>query len=303
MTRTCLSLLDPSSPFSGWRLLRGLAWFVAAMHALMVCGVWLATLRTLGPASLRRCPRIFRLSCRAAPVREVLVAILLPLLAVPLMSASGFGAGVAARVPWGALALIGACYAALLLVPPAVLVFSNSTDRRLRWVMTLKRFTAGRRVISMLDTGHVSVRPRPGDFLSVMLGRSGTLTDVLRTSDAVEWREGARELIELAPVVVVDARACTGALLFEARAVLDAGGAHKALFVSEDDGACPLLERLFGEGGLRPSERLSVVKEEELGPLLKSLLASADALPRPGRDASPTASLAEVAARPARPSA
>jgi hypothetical protein len=296
LTRICLLILGPT-PFAGWWLLRGLLWLVAAAHLSMVFGVWLATLRTLGLRSLRRGPRIFRLSSRAAPVREILVVILLPVLAVSLMSASGFGAGFAARVPWVALALIGASYPALLLVPPAVLVFSSSTDRQVRWVMSLKRFTAGRRVVSMLDTGYVSVRPRVGDILSVMRGRSGTLTDVLRTSDAVEWRQGALELIELSPVVVVDARVCTRALLFEAGAVLGAGGAYKALFVSEDDGTCPLLERLLDEGGARPSDRLSVVKEEELGPLLQALLASADALPRPGRFASPPSTVAEVAGR------
>jgi hypothetical protein len=278
-----------------WPLIRGLAWTLALMYVLMTVGVWAATLRTLGLGSLRQCPRMLRLSLRAAPVRELLVAILLPLLLLPLLSASGVGAGLIRELPLGALALIASLCLTLFLVPPTVLVFSSSTDRQLRWALALKRFTAGRRVITLLDTGYMTVAPRVGDVWSVLLRRSGTLTDVLRTSDADEWREGVQELIELSPVVVVDTRVCTRALLFEADAALSPGSAHKAVFVSEEDGRLPLLEGLLEEGGTDPRTPLCVVKEDELGALLGRLLTKGN-LPKQGRFISTPSTLAEIVA-------
>lgn len=281
----------------GWPLLRGLAWSLAALYLLMTFGVWLASLRTLGLLSLRRCPRVLRLTLRGSQVRELCIALLLPFLAAALAAALGLGEGFIGELPFAPFVLMASLCLTLFLVPPTVLVLSSSTDRQVRWALTLKKFTGGRRVVSLLDTGYMAVEPRVGDLWSVTLKRSATLTDVLRTSGAEGWEAGVEELIDLSPIVVVDARVCTRALLFEASAALAPRNAHKALFVSEDGGGCPLFEGLLAEGRVDPRTRVSVVGEGELGPLLAKLVASADALPKPGGFVSDPATIAEVVGR------
>jgi hypothetical protein len=282
---------------AGWTVLWWLAWGQAAMYALMTFGIWYATLRTLGLSSLRHCPRMLRLSFRSASVRELTVAFVLPSLAALLVIVYGVGGGYAAALPLKALLLISLLCSTLFLVPPTTLVFSSSTDRQLRWALALKRWTGGRRVISLLDTGYMDVKPRAGDLWSIVSRRSATLTDVLRTSDTEGWQDSVRELIDISPVVVVDTRVCTRALLFEASTMLSPEYAYKAIFVSEDDGACPVLERLLAEGAV-PSDRLvCVVREDELGPLLRTLVVSRDALPGPGGFVSRRVPIDECAAR------
>jgi hypothetical protein len=280
-----------------WPLLSGLAWSLAALYFVMTFSIWFASLRTLGLFSLRRCPRVLRLTLRGSQVRELCVALLLPFLAVALAAALGAGNGFIAKLPFGPFVLMASLCLTLFLVPPTVLVLSSSTDRQVRWALTLKKFTGGRRVISLLDIGYMAVEPRVSDLWSVTIKKSATLTDILRTSGAKGWEAGVEELIDLSPIVVVDARVCTRALLFEASAALAPRNAHKALFVSEDDGGCPLFEGLLAEGAVNPRTRVSIVGEGELGPLLAKLVASADALPKPGDFISNPTTIAEVVSR------
>jgi hypothetical protein len=275
-------------------LLRGLVWTIAALYFTMTASVWLATLRTLGLSSLRRCPSVLRLSLRGSQIRDLCVVILLPFLALSLARALGVGDRLIAQLPVGPFALIGSLCLSLLLVPPTVLVLSSSTDEQVRWALTLKNFIGWRRVVSMLDTGYMAVAPRAGDLWSVTLKRSATLPDVLRTSGAQGWQVRVKELIDLSPIVVVDARTFTPALLFEASAALARRNCHKALFVCEEDGYCPLLEHLLADGHVSPCTPVNVVREGRLGPLLARLVVKPDTLPKPDGFISNTMSIAEA---------
>jgi hypothetical protein len=263
-----------------------LVWGLAVLYVVMTVGIWGATIRTLGLSSIRSCPRMLRLSLRASPIRELSLALLLPLIAIPLISAHWTGRWYIEVLPLNAFLLIAVLCFTLFLVPPTTLVFSSSTDRQLRWAMALKRFSGGRRVVSLLETGYMTIKPSISDAWSIMMRRSTSLTDVLRVSDTNSWQTGVRELIELTPIVVVDTRVCTQALLFEASAMLTPEYVHKAIFVTEDDGACPVLERLLDEGRVSPDRLATIISQDELGPLLQRLIKSKEALPKPGRFAS-----------------
>lgn len=292
-TFTCAGVIAPGAALlyealtlsrgAVWSALWWLAWGAAALHFIMTVGVWAATLRTLGVSCLCDCPRILRLSMRATPVREVVVVSLLPLAAASLAGLFGIGREIIAELPVGAVLLIALLYFTQLLVPPVALIFASSTDEQLRWVLGLKKFTAGRRVVSLLDTGYMTVRPTAGDLAAATIRRSGSLTDVLRVSDSANWRDGVEELIDISPIVILDTRVCTEALLFEASLVLTPQYAYKAVFVSDDKGVCPVLERLLDEGRLPPGHAVNAVTEGELGQLLRTLVASPHALPRPDR--------------------
>lgn len=279
---------------NGWSVLSWLVWGLTALYAVMTVGIWHATLTTLGLSSLRRCPRMLRLSFRASPIRELSVVLILTPVGIFLMSRYGIGGGYVTPLPLLLIALL--CFT-LVLVPPTTLVFSSSTDGQLRWALELKKFTGGRRVISLLDTGYMAFKPSIYDLWPIISRRSASLTDVLRTSDAVNWQDGVRELIDISPIIVVDTRVCTEALLFEASAVLTPEHVHKAILVSADDGACPVLERLLDEGHLPSGLLVNVVKAGELGQLLQQLVASGDTLPRPGSLVSSPLPIRESAAR------
>lgn len=277
-----VSAAEMPSLNAGWPVVRLVAWCVAAQYVMLAVSVWLATLQTLGLSSLRVCPRAMWLSLRASHILEAVVFFPVTFAAAVALLAYAGRDSYLAVLPPDLILLVALFYFAHLPVPPTVLVFSSSTDKQLRWVSGLKQFTGGRRIMSLLDTGYLSVRPATKDLLWFVAVRAGALTDVLRTSGKDDWRKRVRELIDITPIVIVDARVCTEAVLFEASSVLAPECAHKAIFVSEDDGAAPVLERLLDAGRLPPGRRLNVVKEGELGELLKKLVASRDALPKPG---------------------
>jgi hypothetical protein len=271
-----------------WSVLWYGAWTIAGLYFAMTLAIWGATLRTFGPSCLRHCPRMLRLSLRAGPIRELSIAVLLPLLGIGLIEFYRPLGAYLAHFPISALALIGVLCLTLFPVPPIAVVFSSSTDKQLRWALSLKRFTAGRRVISLLDTGYLAVKPRLSDAWLITIIRSGSLTDVLRTSNPNRWQSVVRELIEISPIIIVDTRVCTPALLFEASSVLTSEYAYKAIFIRADDGTSPVLERLLSEGRVAADFRVRIVKESELGELLRQLVPSRDTLPKQGSSTAET---------------
>ena len=247
----------------------------------MTISIWTATLRTLGLASLRHCPRMLRLSSRASAVREMFVVILVPFVVVLIGKVYGPVGSFLERSPINAFLLMGGFCFTLFLVPPTVLVFSTSTNERLRWALALKRFAGGRRVISLLDTGYMRPKASVTDLWAITSRRSLGLTDVLRTNEAGNWQAVVQELIGLTPIVVVDTRVHTRALQFEAATMLAPQHSYKAIFVSEDDGSCPVLDQLLAERAISSDLRVTIVKEGELEQLLRDLVKSKRSLPRP----------------------
>lgn len=263
-------------------ILRYIVWGLASLYLIMTVRIWSATLRTLGLSSVRRCPRLLRLAFRASQLRELSVILLSAPLAIFLSGVYGRDNLYVAALPLNAFMLIAVLCFTLIFVPPTALVLSSSTDRQLRWALALRRYMGSRRVISLLDTGYMALKPSAGDAWSILMRRSGSLTDVLRTSSKGDWQQGVRELIEIAPIVIVDTRVCTQALLFEASTILDQKYVYKAIFVSKDDGASPVLERLLEEGRIRPDTPVSLVKESDLGMLLQRRTMFPESLPKPG---------------------
>ncbi len=251
-----------------------MVWVIAILYTIMTISIWTATIQTLGVSSLRHCLRMLRLSFRASAIRELFVALLLPVVAV--LIGKIYGTWYVQTLPLNGLLWMGFLCFTLFLVPPTVLVFSTSTDERLRWVLALKRFAGGRRVISLLDTGHMSVKPSVTDLWAIMSRRSLALTDVLRTSEDGNWQAVVKELIELTPIVVVDTRVFTRACLFEAATILMPQYVDKAIFVSKEDGSCPLLAQIP-----RADLRVNIVKEDELGQVLRRLVTSKLGLSKP----------------------
>ena len=268
---------------NGWLVLWCLVWGIAVLYTIMTISIWTASLRTLGLSSLRHCIRMLRLSSRASAIRELFIVILAPVVVLLIGKIYGPAGRYIEMFPIRAFLVMSFLCFTLLLVPPTILVFSTSTNERLRWALALKAFAGGRRVISLLDTGYMTLKPSVSDVWEIVSRRGLVLTDVLRTSEASDWQAVVKELIGLTPIVVIDTRVYTRALHFEAATMLAPHNAHKAIFVSENDGSCPVLEQLAAERAFPRDSRVSIVKEDELGQMLRRLVTSRQTLLKSNR--------------------
>lgn len=273
-----------------------LAWVYALLYSTMTAHYWYVTLRKLGLSSLRLCPKVLWLSLRTKPVRMNFLLLLSILAAIFLLVRYGANNGYSHVLPFIVFFSAQTLPFTSYLRPPTALVLTSSTDRQTRWALGLGPGMRFHRVVSLLDTGHIKHTLDASNLWEAVSRRSLTLTDVLRTADTRTWREAIRQLVELTPVIILDARECTPAILYEAGLVLSPEHVYKAIFVSENDGRCPVIERLLAEGHAAPDRMVSVVREEQLQSVLKEWAKSEGNLPQPGRFILAPKSLGEIAA-------
>lgn len=276
-----------------WSIFKAVVWTLVALHALVTFLGWVLTIRTLGIASLRQCTRTFFISIRGWPVVTKMLLFCAPFVIIRFLNSLGVGPGQLNVFPVNALMLTTFMLVSLLVIPPTAVVFSSSTDRQIRWALALKLLARGCRVISLLDTGNMKSKGNIRDLWNRFARNAITLVDVLRTTEAENWQYLVEELIKVTPIVIVDTRVCTRALLFEASQVTTVEYAHKAIFVSEDDGSCPVLERLVTNGSVPPDFLVSIVKQDELGPILRTLVRSSRTLPQYGAFPAPPVQIGE----------
>jgi hypothetical protein len=276
-----------------WPVLKVLVWTLVALHALVTLLSWVLTIRTLGVASLKLCPRMIFLSGRGWPVIERVLLLTAPFAIIRFLNSLGLGPGTFNVFPLNAFMLMAVMIISLPLIPPTAVVFSNSTDRQLRWALALKQLAGGRRVISMLDTSYLKRKRTIRDSWSIFTRRAITVMDILRTTETEDWHYLVQQLVAVTPIVIVDTRVFTHALLFEASTVMTPEYAHKAIFISDDDGSCPVLQNLVADGTVPLDLRISVVKQDELGPILKRLVRSPHTLPQYGTFPVPPIRVAE----------
>ena len=251
------------------------------------------SIRTLGVRSLRYVTRTGYLSGHGWPIAVKVVVFCAPFTIIRFLNSLGVGPGTFNIFPVNALMLIALMVLCLPFIPPTAVVFSSSTDRQLRWALSLKQIAGGRRVISLLDTGYLKSKRSIHDLWNTFTCHAITLMDVLRTLEAENWQFVVQELVKIAPIVIVDTRVCTQALLFEAATVASSEYAHKAIFISEDDGSCPVLERLVVNGSVPSDLLISIVKEGELRPILSKLIKSPRSLPQFGSFPAPPVAIGE----------
>ena len=270
-----------------------LAWGFVLLFVFMTAHSWYITLRTLGLSSLRFSLRIFRVSLRAGPIREFTGFILINLIAIFLLLRYAKGSAFVEVLPVKQILFVFFMAVLLYFIPPAALALTSSTDRQLRWALALKGQTRGYRIVSLLDTRYMMPKPSVNDVWSVMSRRSLTLVDILRTSDSTHWQQTVKEIVGIAPIVIVDTREITHAVLFEASLMLTPEHIHKAIFVIENDGRCPVFERLIADGSVEPDRLVSVVRENQLEQLLRQTL-QRGSLPQPGRFISTPRPIGEI---------
>lgn len=117
----------------------------------------------------------------------------------------------------------------MLLQPPVVLILANSNAEVFELMVDLHSVTFPRRQVSLLDEGAIAFRADVDVTfkLSAMLNPAWSL----RAVDNGVWRDRVQQLVELAPIVIVDTRVATSFTIWEAALMLQPPQVKKAIFV------------------------------------------------------------------------
>jgi hypothetical protein len=270
-SRTVRRAIDPGVPsmFLGRALWiaasLGLA-AVAANYAWHAANTRLQSRRVLGPAgresrlTLQRLVDVSRQGNRMKFTRLLLLY-------------AGVGAFVVALAAREWLGLIIAATPFILVwwmnirmtTLPAVLLLGTSTHTSLRRQRDVKRRLSPLRVVSLLD---VDI-PWDSDLADEML------LDCYRTRSEADWWPVITGLMDIAPVIAIDAAAETPGVLREGSHILRTELVHKCLFLTPPDGSAPILDRLLPSSGVE-RRKLRVARYEEAPTALVAMIAGLD---------------------------
>jgi hypothetical protein len=147
---------------------------------------------------------------------------------------------------------------------PAAALFLGSSERAsLELYARLKRSLHALRFVALLDTYDRLTTIDPEDewiFTVVMF-------DCLRTADDASWIDVVDTLIPVVPIIILDARFGSPAVLHEAYRLQRSGNLQKTIAISSATGDVPLL------GGLAPSgEEVVVVRDAALLPVIAHVM-------------------------------
>lgn len=128
------------------------------------------------------------------------------------------------------IAFVMACGVLMIfLLPPTAIVLASSSPASGKLLENTARQLFPFRVLSLLDGKRLGP--------TIFAGK----TDNLRTIMGRSWRAAVHRLIEITPLVIVDARLATPPVCEEVRHMLDARRVVKAIFIVNDDGSAPAL--------------------------------------------------------------
>lgn len=151
----------------------------------------------------------------------------------------------------------------LWLQPPYALVLAASSRETGKLLKSFSVAAHPFRVVGLLDRQKLGFLPR---YLWVM-GAYSLFTDDLRVVDSHDWRRVVDRLMDLVPLIVLDARSDSAVVAYEAGEILrDPRRLERAVFVVRDDGSAPALA---AHGKTRESPGIESIRIKEIGPSLQ----------------------------------
>lgn len=135
---------------------------------------------------------------------------------------------------------------------PVALILGTSTHSSIKRQRAIKHRLSPLRVVSLLD---VDVT------WDTRIAREMTL-DCFRTSNEDDWWLVITHLMDVVPILAIDAAAETAGVLREGRHILGADLARKCLFLTPPDGYAPILDCLLPMPGVQRQD-LRIVHYEE----------------------------------------
>jgi len=145
---------------------------------------------------------------------------------------------------------------------PVALILGTSTQSSIRRQRAIKRRLSPLRVVSLLNVDVPWDKP-----LAIEMS-----LDCFRTTNEDDWWLVVTRLMEIAPVLAIDAVAETSGVLREGRHILGTNLWQKCLFLTSPDGSAPVLDRLLPMSGVQ-RRNLRIVRYEEAAHVIAAMVA------------------------------
>lgn len=261
-------------------------YFAVFLVILGEARAWLATLRLLGMPS-RDSLRASYLASRPMQQRTVWHGLGV-VFVLALFAALGQLLSLRFLVFGAVCVSVTQLYFLSTIVRPATGLFlSGSSLDAIALHANLKRSRISLRVIALLDMDRVLDTSRVDhEWMSMIIG-----PDCLRTSDQDVWQYVIELLIRHVPLIVLDARSTSQAVVHEATRLSNTGNFYKTLFVTGVDGHAPVLDFLSTSENAEIT--VAVVAEQQIAAVFWFLARTRNHLPTPTKSiASLTADLA-----------
>lgn len=166
--------------------------------------------------------------------------------------------------------------------PAAVLYLANTAPKKIELQVRIKRYNFHYRVVALLDVDDTIVGGRSEDeWLQIIIGNDCMRTDA--AEDGV-WQGVVESLLGQVPLVVLDARDASPAVVFESKRIHSLNVTYKTLFVVGPSGEAPVLDEVAQE--LTSPLRVATVKESIAPEIVSLFLASRKNLPSISRPTS-----------------
>jgi len=149
--------------------------------------------------------------------------------------------------------------------PPVALILGTSTHSSIRRQRAIKYRLSPLRVVSLLEVGV----PWDTSLANEMV------LDCFRTTNEDDWWLVIIRLMEITPILAIDAAAETAGVLREGRHILGSDLWRKCLFLTPPDGSAPILDHLLPMPGVQRQE-LRVVHYEEAAHAITAMVSQFD---------------------------
>lgn len=216
---------------------------------------WCLTARLYGELPLRFVLPNVRQIFRTRKVFLLIVATLAPL---EVLGGACFPEWLPPLPLW--FATLGILVASYLTTPPAVLLLASSHTANIRMIFDADMATAPMSLVHLIEPNSESLGN--WDFEVVRYNSRRTINDDW-------WRDAVDVYMDMVPIIVIDTRIASPAIVHETKALLAHELRHKALFIVGTNNEQPALEAAVGKDSrLPPVVKISV---DELGPILRKL--------------------------------
>jgi hypothetical protein len=168
---------------------------------------------------------------------------------------------------------LAACSLVLAAIPPVVFLLSTSESEKLTLQLFLWHIVTPYRAVSLLRM-HEIVDPELGERLTASI----LYNDSLRTRDDKAWMSTARRLMRVVPIIVLDARHPSQALVDEAKAVFQSGAGYKTVVLGDFNSAPAFLDVLL-LSGMPEGPPLRLADLNLIDGMLRGLVQSRRSLP------------------------
>jgi hypothetical protein len=238
---------------AAWIALAAVTSLLASWYGVGAIHLWLRSRVLLGPIStevkktLRQLLNVSRQGERLKLTRVILLYIGIGAFVVAIAAREWLGL-VASVAPFVLIAWMSVRST----TAPVTLILGTSTYSSIRRQHAIMRRLSPFRVVSLLDVDVPWDKPLANKMA----------LDCFRTTNEDDWWLVITKLMEITPILTIDAAAETAGVIRECRHILSTNLWRKCVFLTPPDGSAPILDHLLPMPGVQPRNLQMVCYEE-----------------------------------------